>query len=143
MMKKLVLILTAVNLIHAVDNQETLILDIKKSLIAPCCWSGTVYDHGHQQMEDEIEAFVKEGRSKEEILDHYVAQYGERILASPIAKGFNLFAWIVPALILGVGLFIIIMYIRSPREEPKKGSVKTTKTPYDDQIEKELESFDQ
>ena len=133
----------AVNLIHAVDNQGALILDIKKSLIAPCCWSGTVYDHGHQQMEDEIEAFVEEGLTKEEILDHYVAQYGERILASPIAKGFNLFAWIVPALILGVGLFIIIMYIRNPQEETAKASAKTAKTPYDEQIEKELKSFDQ
>ncbi len=143
MIKKLLFLIIAISFVFAAGDQEDLIIDIEKSLIAPCCWSGTVYDHGHPQLEDEIAAFVKDGLTKDEILEHYIAKYGERILASPIAKGFNLFAWIVPIVILGVGLFIMITYIRSPKEEKAQPTAHPKKTEYDDEIEKELESFDQ
>jgi len=54
---------------------------------------------------------VAEGKSRDEILDYYVAKYGERVLATPRARGVNLLAYIVPwsALILGgCGLFILL-----------------------------------
>lgn len=143
MIKKLLFITVVLGLVFAAGDQEDLIIDIEKSLIAPCCWSGTVYDHGHPQLEDEIVAFVNDGLTKDEILEHYVAKYGERILASPTPKGFNLFAWIVPILILSVSLFILITYIRNSKEEPAQPEVNIKKTQYDDEIEKELESFDQ
>ena len=34
------------------------------------------------QMRDSIQAMVEEGRTQQEILDHFVAQYGEKVLAS-------------------------------------------------------------
>ena len=53
-------------------NSEQLILDLEKSLMAPCCWSGTVYDHGNSEMEKEIEALVLKGKPREEILNYFV-----------------------------------------------------------------------
>ena len=31
------------------DEKNELIIDIEKSLMATCCWSGTVYDHGNKE----------------------------------------------------------------------------------------------
>ena len=46
------------------NDQDELIMDIEKSLMAICCWSGTVYDHGNSDMEAEIATQVKSGKSK-------------------------------------------------------------------------------
>jgi cytochrome c-type biogenesis protein CcmH/NrfF len=93
-------------------------------------------------MEEEIEAFVKAGRSKEEILAHYVEQYGEKILAAPVAQGFNLFAWIAPIMIAGVGIFVLVMFIRNPRSSGRSTAKSDEEIPFDKEIEKELREFD-
>jgi len=55
-------------------------------LMSPCCWAGTVYDLDHNpEMEEQIKTFIDQGKSEQEIIDHYVDLYGERILAIPIA----------------------------------------------------------
>ena len=43
------------------------------------------------------------GKSKPEVLQAMVAQYGERILAAPTKEGFNLTAWIIPFVMLVAG----------------------------------------
>ena len=80
------------------NNQQELIMDLEKSLMAVCCWSGTVYDHGNSDMESKIAIMVQSGNTKTEIMDHFVNQYGERVLAVPVMAGFNMFAWITPIL---------------------------------------------
>ena len=45
-----------------------------------------------------IRRLIAQGKDKEQIKDALVAQYGERVLATPSGHGFDLFAWIVPAL---------------------------------------------
>jgi cytochrome c-type biogenesis protein CcmH/NrfF len=47
-----------------------------------------------------VRTLVAEGRTKDEILDVMVAEYGENVLAEPRAEGFSLAAWAVP---LGAG----------------------------------------
>ncbi len=145
-MKKIFIPLILLVVAFAADSkQEALIKNLEQSLIAPCCWSGTVYDHGHPQMEQEIRQMVLEGRTRQEIIDHYVAQYGERILATPRASGFNLMAWIIPVLIALVGIFIFINYLRTPRTVVTTADVKNNKAvriPHDDQIERELKALD-
>lgn len=143
----ILLIFTFSSLVSAADN-EKLAIEIKQSVMAPCCWSGTVYDHGHSQMEEEIDKFVAEGKTKAEILDYYVGIYGERILAIPIASGFNLFAWIGPIFIAIVGVILIIVYIRSNKKlpdsrKPEKDREKHPAGKFDDEVEKELEKMDQ
>ena len=81
-MKKIYIISLLCALLWA-NNQEELILDIERSLMATCCWSGTVYDHGNSEMEAEIETLVKAGKTKEDVLDHFVNKHGERVLAIP------------------------------------------------------------
>ena len=140
-MKRIISILALVGILFAQEKSE-LIIDIEQSLMATCCWSGTVYDHGNKEMELNITAMVGDGKTKTEILDYYTDQYGERVLAVPKAEGFNIFAWIAPIVIFGLGLTIIFLYIRTSKNNltPK---VKADDTiAYSDEIEHELSELD-
>ena len=140
-MKRIISILALVGILLAQEKSE-LIIDIEQSLMATCCWSGTVYDHGNKEMELNITAMVGDGKTKTEILDYYTDQYGERVLAVPKAEGFNIFAWIAPIVIFGLGLTIIFLYIRTSKNNlaPK---VKADDTiAYSDEIERDLSKLD-
>ena len=124
------------------NNQEELIMDIEKSLITVCCWSGTVYDHGNSDMETIIASMVQSGNTKSEIMNHFVNQYGERVLAIPVMSGFNMLAWIAPILIGLIGILIWYLYLNSPST-----FVKPIKNEYNDisnidQIEQELKEME-
>ena len=59
----------------------------------------------------EVVAMDKAGKSAEEILDAFVAEYGEKALMAPKPQGFNLWGYLLPgSLILaaGAGLFAFI-----------------------------------
>lgn len=126
------------------DANEELITDLEQSLMAPCCWSGTVYDHGNKELEEGIRSLVNDGNNKQEVLDHYVAIYGERILAIPVAQGFNIMAWIAPVIIAIAALTVLGLYLRTPAKNEEKSSLATSdpSIPYDDEIEKELKELD-
>ncbi|MBI2504502.1 MAG: cytochrome c-type biogenesis protein CcmH [Candidatus Latescibacteria bacterium] len=84
--------------------------ELERQLIAPCCWRQPVADHlsgEADRMRGEISALLQEGKSQEEVLNFYVAQYGQAILAKPPYRGFNLLAYVLPGfflLVLGSGL---------------------------------------
>lgn len=140
-MKIFLPILFLLSLVSA-DEKSDLIMDLEQSLMATCCWSGTVYDHGNKEMEIEIAGMVNTGKTKTEILDYYKGKYGERVLAVPVAEGFNYFAWIAPIFIGLLGLTIILIYIKTTKE--KSPIVETTddSIAYGDQIERELKEMD-
>ena len=53
------------------------------------------------------------GKSGDEIIAAYVAKYGQKILVSPPATGFNLIAWAGPAVgLLGAAVMITFMIRR-------------------------------
>tara|TARA_B100000745_G_scaffold3830_1_gene3222 strand:- start:508 stop:933 length:426 start_codon:yes stop_codon:yes gene_type:complete len=141
-MKKIYIIYLLCTLLWA-NNQEELILDIEKSLMAICCWSGTVYDHGNSDMEAEIDTLVKAGKTKAEVLDRFVNKHGERVLAIPVAAGFNLFVWLAPALIGLISIFIWFQYLKPPKEKADRLKPDYSDIPHSDQIERELNEFDQ
>ena len=141
-MKKGYIILLFCALIGANDQQE-LILDIEKRLMAICCWSGTVYDHGNSDMQEEITSLVKAGKTKTEVLDHFVNKHGERVLAIPVAAGYNLFVWLAPALIGLIALFIWFQYLKPPIVQEDRLKPDYSDIPHSDQIEQELQELDQ
>jgi len=125
------------------DDKDKLIIDVEQSLMATCCWSGTVYDHGNKEMEIEIAGMVNAGKSKTEILSHFTEKFGERVLAVPKAEGFNIFAWLAPIFIGGLGLIIVLLYLRTPKDdnviiENSKGD----SIAFSDEIERELKELD-
>ena len=82
--------------------------EIKQNLVSPCCWAGTIYDLDHNpEIEKKIKELIESGYNKNEILNYFVDIHGERILAIPKAKGFNILVWIAP-LIVALGSFVFI-----------------------------------
>ena len=140
-MKIFLPILLLLSLVWA-DEKSDLIMDLEQSLMATCCWSGTVYDHGNKEMEIEIAGMVNTGKTKTEILDYYKGKYGERVLAVPVAEGFNYFAWIAPIFIGLLGLTIILIYIKTTKETPPIVESTNDSIAYSDQIERELKEMD-
>jgi hypothetical protein len=140
-MKIFLPILLLLSLVWA-DEKSDLIMDLEQSLMATCCWSGTVYDHGNKEMEIEIAGMVNTGKTKTEILDYYKGKYGERVLAVPVAEGFNYFDWIAPIFIGILGLTIILIYIKTTKEKPPIVESTNDSFAYSDQIERELKEMD-
>jgi cytochrome c-type biogenesis protein CcmH/NrfF len=66
----------------------------------------------------QLESDVARGESDDLILQDFVQQYGEAVLSSPPAKGFNLVAWILPGAAFAVGFCIVILVVRNWRGRP-------------------------
>jgi cytochrome c-type biogenesis protein CcmF len=70
-------------------------------------------------MRDEVAKLVNEGKTREEVYAYYIAKHGsQEPLASPIDKGFNRLAWLVPYLAGATGaLAIAVVAFRWSRRE--------------------------
>ncbi|GAI97268.1 unnamed protein product [marine sediment metagenome] len=95
-----------------------------------------------------IEEMIDEGQDKDQIINYFVNQYGEKVLAAPSKKGFNLIAWVAPFLVIGLGAGIIWLAIakwalRGKIEEPQRKATgqDQPEKKYTDKLKKELEEF--
>lgn len=123
---------------------------LEEALTCQCGCGLTVHSCNHLQCgfaiprKKEIGQFLAEGKSREEILAAFVADYGEKVLSAPTTSGFNLAAWITPfAVILLGGLVIGVMSLRWARR-PRLGPhpAPAASDAYRDQLNKELADFD-
>jgi cytochrome c-type biogenesis protein CcmH len=123
--------------------------EIEDNLIAPCCWSQPVsqhYSEAAEKIRNEVSAMVAAGKSRDEILDHFVSEYGERILAAPKPSGFNVIAYILPwaALILGAWLlFLLLKKLRSPNLAPASAPAPLPDPRYTSLVEKEIKELEE
>ncbi len=69
--------------------QEREARQIESMVIAPCCFSQQVSVHqspAADQMKKEIRLMLAAGQTRQQILEAFVAQHGEQILAEPPAR---------------------------------------------------------
>jgi cytochrome c-type biogenesis protein CcmH len=98
--------------------QEKIVRSVEGKLIAPCCFRGTLAEHQSEiatKLRNEVHALAVAGATEQDILDHFLEKYGERILAAPRAKGFNLLAYVMPVLGLAAGGVLILLLLRRAR----------------------------
>jgi cytochrome c-type biogenesis protein CcmH len=111
----LIALLFSVDAWSAADDLEARARGIEGKLMSPCCMANTLSEHHSGialKMRSEIRSMLREGRSEQEILDHYVAEYGELVLAAPVPRGFNLTVYILPFLLLifgSAGVFVMAL----------------------------------
>ncbi len=67
---------------------------------------------GGDQMRAAIRRMIAEGKTKQEILDYFVAQFGEEILTVPPKRGFNLVAYVGPFVGFAAGAVVAVLVIR-------------------------------
>jgi cytochrome c-type biogenesis protein CcmH len=99
---------------------RTNLADIEDEVMCPIC--GTALGLSESPQADREREFIREliaqGRTKDEIKDALVAEYGEDVLAVPEAKGFDLAAWLVPGLALLACAVAIVVGVRRWRRSP-------------------------
>jgi cytochrome c-type biogenesis protein CcmH len=102
---------------------EASLLDLEDEVMCPVC--GTLLELAEapqaQQQRAYITGLIAQGKTKDEIKDRLVAEYGREVLALPRGSGFSLTAYLVPiaGLALAVGLlgFGVARWRRAASEE--------------------------
>ena len=93
---------------------QTSITDIEDEVMCPIC--GTLLElAGSPQAQRErvlVRRLIAEGKSKDEIKDTLVAQYGRQVLALPGGSGFDLSAYLVPAIAFVVAAVALAFGVR-------------------------------
>ena len=127
--------------------------DISKELICQCGCGMVLADCSHaecasrEEMTTLIEQKLAQGQSAEQIIQSFVNQYGEQVLASPPKRGFNLVAWVLPfAAILGGGgviYFALEAWVRrgSGHQTDTVTEAEEGDEEYQRRLEKELAEF--
>ena len=63
-------------------------------------------------LKQEVLTMVSQGLPRDEILVRFRDKYGEKILSSPTTEGFNLTAWVLPFVVLGIGVAVVLTTVR-------------------------------
>jgi len=54
------------------------------------------------------------GKSRDEVVDFMVQRYGDFVLYKPRFKGLKIFLWILPFVVLLIGLMLLVKFVRQP-----------------------------
>ncbi len=132
---------------------STTVNDVAKELICQCGCTMVLSNCSHAEcasreaMTSLIEQKLAQGQSAEQIIQFFVAQYGEQVLSSPPKRGFNLVAWILPFVAILGGGGVIYIALKAWIRRGKGGQtnaltkVEEMDEEYRRQLEKELEEF--
>jgi cytochrome c-type biogenesis protein CcmH len=97
----------------AVPEEE--VHHIAMELRCPVCQNLSVAD-SPSEMAKEMRGLIRErleqGQTREEVMAYFVGKYGEWILLSPRATGFNLLVWILPFAAILAGLVGVLLVVR-------------------------------
>lgn len=149
----LTLLLSDRSAIAQYHNEEALqktAREIYDLIMCPLCAGQTIAQSSNEtsrQMRELVLKKLRQGESKKEILQYFESRYGERIMAKPSKKGFNLILWIFP--FLGVTLAAIVIYFLIRRWSGKVAATPVASfdedrlAEYQERLEKELKQFDE
>jgi len=98
----------------ALAAPQTSITDLEDEVMCPVC--GTLLELAEspqaQRQRALIRRLIAEGREKQEIKDALVSQYGDEVLALPGDSGFDLTAYLVPAIAFVVAVLALALGVR-------------------------------
>ncbi len=147
-----ILLMAILSLSPARANAQT-VSDISKQFICQCGCNMVLLNCSHDEcmvrdtMTTLIGQKLAQGQSEEQIIQLFVAQYGEQVLASPPKRGFNLMAWITPfaAILVGGGAIYIALKKWVKRgghyQTEAVAGVEEEDEEYQHRLEEELEDF--
>ena len=96
-------------------------------------------------MEALIGEKLAQNESGEEIIQFFVAQYGEQVLAEPPKQGFNLVLWVLTPIAILVGGVVIYLAVKTWVQRGRQSSISARSEEEDEEyhkrLEKELEEF--
>lgn len=97
--------------------------DVEEALTCQCGCGLTVHSCNHLECSfavptrKNIAESLARGETGEQIIDRYKLKYGEKVLSSPLPRGFNLLAWVAPyAGIFIIGTLMLLRFRRRSRQ---------------------------
>jgi cytochrome c-type biogenesis protein CcmH/NrfF len=126
-------------------SQRTSLTDMEDEVMCPIC--GTLLELSNSPQADRERVFIRrlidEGRSKAEIKQALVRQYGRGVLAEPKGSGFDLAAWLVPGLAIALAAVVIGFAIRRWRRAGGRARPAVDVSPADaERLEADIARYD-
>lgn len=125
------------------------VLRVAKQLYCPVCPNTPLDVCETKACEDwraQIRDQLSQGWSDQQIIDYFVAQYGERVLAEPQRKGFTSLVWFLPLLVVLVGIGVVYEILRNWRKQKPSPAVPQSAHQIPDailrKIEREIQEMD-
>ena len=115
---------------------------VAKQLYCPVCPNTPLDVCETKACEDwraQIRDQLSEGWTDQQIIDYFVAQYGERVLAEPQRKGFTSLVWFLPLLVVLVGLGIVYEILRNWRKQKPVGAIPVSLPEIPEAVLKKIE----
>lgn len=93
---------------------------------------------------------LEAGATDRQVIDYFVAQYGQQVLATPPPRGFNLLGYAVPPLLILAGVAFVAFLLRSWTRRTTPAVVAEDQVPlalqdlpqeYLERLERELEDY--
>ena len=117
--------------------------DVAREVRCPTC--NTPLDVSNAPVALDMKRYIRdridEGWTKQEIIDGLVDEFGRGVLATPPKSGFDLVAWIVPGIVVLIGLAAIPVLTRAWSRRPRPDAAAAGPPPTDEEarrLEEEL-----
>jgi cytochrome c-type biogenesis protein CcmH/NrfF len=102
----------------APSSLRTTLNEIEEEVMCPVCGTLLGLAESPQATREKayVEKLIKEGKTKDEIKDALVAQYGDAVLAEPNGSGFSISAYVVPIVAFVVAAILLAGAVRKWRQ---------------------------
>src|SRR6202161_3515769 len=106
------------------DDQSGRFNDLGHKMMCVCGCNQILLECNHvgcaysERMRAELVAAVDRGDNDDLTLQGFVQKYGTTVMAAPTKTGFNRVAWIMPYLVLVLGLAMVTVIVRTWRSRP-------------------------
>ncbi|MBI2755243.1 MAG: cytochrome c-type biogenesis protein CcmH [Chloroflexi bacterium] len=123
---------------------------IALQLQCPVCVGQTVAESNSglaQDMRAVIRSKLEQGQSEREIMDAFVAAYGESVLSDPPKRGIGLGVWIAPVALLLFGIGVLFVLTRrwsrpTPSAFPPAAAVRTEQALVTDELQRYRDAYE-
>ncbi|WEF10451.1 cytochrome c-type biogenesis protein CcmH [Pectobacterium actinidiae] len=117
------------------DTQEQQFRELTMQLRCPKCQNNSIADSNSMiasDMRQKVYELMQQGQTKEQVVDYMVDRYGYFVTYEPPITPFTVLLWLLPALFLAVGSWVIIRRTRRTR---------SAKEPMSEQDKKRLQTL--
>lgn len=96
--------------IERLGHQMVCVCGACNQYLLDCNHVGCAYS---SRMRVELRSAVDNGKDDHGVLQFFIEKYGATVLAAPTKTGFDRLAWIIPYVVLVMGIGVVIVAIRS------------------------------
>ncbi|KHS76032.1 cytochrome C [Pectobacterium brasiliense] len=117
------------------DTQEQQFRELTMQLRCPKCQNNSIADSNSMiasDMRQKVYELMQQGQTKEQVVDYMVDRYGYFVTYEPPITPFTLLLWLLPALFLAAGAWVIIRRARR---------IRSVKEPMSEQDKKRLQTL--